>query len=543
MLPPHLSTPAEVVAHYDQVYFSLLNHGFHPFLYPQASVGALLVILYLLVDHRKSALWQWLRYPVFVSMAIWHGWCIFYTRARHPASALGVGLISSWGTLWVAAVMLWNDCQRDFKRIEFANRAVQPDGREPSGVVANGSPKSIGGLNGELRRRKDEKDDHASSSVGPALGKLYWQLYPTDSMLKRLDWIADVFCSFRGVGWDWHISNIPPPPYWVEAQLRGESVPAPVSEDDIKPVFTNSRTGIRRYASRRALIKDCAISLALGYIGLDIAKTIMHRDPYFWGYIESPAPQHLPLVLRESHFLTKSYRLVVSLFAIYTALWTIFKLGPMVFCGVLGPKWLGVRGEPWMNPPDQFGSFSTVLDSGLAGWWGGWWHQTFRLAFEAPTNSLLRRLGIDKRSPQGRIIGLVIAFTLSGCLHACGSHTQLGDTKPLTGPMLFFLLQAAGIVGQKLLVEALKLVSTVQRSPKAARQAANFVFVHVWLYLTAPLLVDDFTRGGIWLFEPIAFSPLRGLGLGAPDDRFFCWGHGLLLPWRGKTWWETGIAL
>ena len=97
----------------------------------------------------------------------------------------------------------------------------------------------------------------------------------------------------------------------------------------------------------------------------------MHRDTYFLGYINAAAPSYLPTAIRDSHILTKSYRLLLSLSAVYTALWAIFKLGPVFFCGILGPKWIGVRGEPWMNPLDMYGSFGLVLDKGLAGWWGG----------------------------------------------------------------------------------------------------------------------------------------------------------------------------
>jgi len=62
------------------------------------------------------------------------------------------------------------------------------------------------------------------------------------------------------------------------------------------------------------------------------------------------------------------------------------------------------------------------------------------------------------------------------------------------------------------------------------------------LYFTAPLLVDDFARGGIWLFEPVPFSLFRGLGLGSEGDGWWCCGGGLV-EWRsGEGWWDTGIA-
>lgn len=50
----------------------------------------------------------------------------------------------------------------------------------------------------------------------------------------------------------------------------------------------------------------------------------------------------------------------------------------------------------------------------------------------------------------------------------------------------------------------------------------RLVYVHVWFYHTAPLLMDDFARGGLWLYEPAPISPLRALGLGVRGDGWWC---------------------
>ncbi|KAK1063786.1 hypothetical protein LTR33_012224 [Friedmanniomyces endolithicus] len=549
MLPPGLRSPREVTLYYDEVYFSLINSGQAvPFVYPWATAGAALVLLYLLIDHRKFPALAWARFPVFGLLLAFQAWCIATNRARSPAAAFGVGLISSWGTLWVAAIMVANDCQVDFKRIErtsddAVNEAVAPteNGNRTNGVVQG----QLGSLN--IRQRKPPADSEPSTNFRDALrnrnDRLYWQSYPASPFSARVSWVADVFCSFRGVGWTWQTSGIPPPPRWVEAELQATDNDVNVGDDRGSEELMVSRTGIRRYADRSALLTNTAVSLIIGYILLDGIKTMMHRDPYFWGYVDSAAPPYLPALLRNSYILTRTYRLLLSLAGIYTALWTIFKLGPACFCGVLGPTWLGVRGEAWMNPADMFGSYNMVLTKGLAGWWGGWWHQTFRLAFEAPTVRLLEVTGIDKRSISGKALSLFIAFFLSGSLHASGSYTQLGDTRPLLGPMRFFLLQAVGILFQNVTTQQLKRAGVIDKCPKLLRQATNFVLVHIWLYHTAPLLVDDFAKGGIWLFEPVPFSPLRGLGYGAPDDQFFAFWNGLAWWRNGEHWWDTGIAL
>jgi len=248
-------------------------------------------------------------------------------------------------------------------------------------------------------------------------------------------------------------------------------------------------------------------------------------------------------MIQKSHILTNTYRLLLSLSAVYTALWAIFKLGPVFVCGVIGPRWIGLRGEAWMNPYDMYGSYSLILDKGLTGWWSGWWHQVFRFAFEAPATRLMRALGVEKRSVTGKILSLLVAFVLSGCIHASGSYTQLGDTRPLMGPMRFFLLQGVAIFAQTSFVQLATRAGLVDMCPKSLRRLANLIVVHVWLYYTAPLLVDDFARGGVWLFEPVPFSPLRGLGFGQPGDQFFCWWNQRIWWWRGKHWWDTGIAL
>lgn len=513
MLPPGLATPREVTRYYDSLYEALIDSGQAvPFTYPTAGLGAFTVIAYLLFDHRNNAL-RWLRLPIATTLFAFQIWCILTNKARHPAAAFGVGLLSAWGIFWVSTLLLATDCQTDFVRIERKN--------------ANTSVKHA---NGSV-----QKSNHPVAPQAPKDG-LYWQPYPP-GLLSRIDWVADAFCSFRGVGWNWQTSTVPslPRPPMLD-------VPKDIQHADYKLV-TISRIGIRRFREKKQLLYATWSNLVIGYFVLDVVKTLMHRDPYFWGYIDAPAPAYLPVLVQNSFFLTKSLRLLISMAGIYTALWEIFRLGPAFFCGLLGPKWVGLRGEAWMNPADMFGSFSCVLEDGLAGWWGGWWHQVFRVAFETHSKALLKALKIEPRSQQGKLIGLFIAFLMSGCLHASGSYTQLGDTRPFMGPMRFFMLQMLGIITQLQTVSLLRKAGILESVPKPVKQLANFVLVHTWLYYTAPLLVDDFARGGVWLFEPLAVSPLRGLGFGAPDDSWWCWWNGLLF-WRsGKHWWDTGLAI
>ncbi len=79
---------------------------------------------------------------------------------------------------------------------------------------------------------------------------------------------------------------------------------------------------------------------------------------------------------------------------------------------------------------------------------------------------------------------------------------------------------------------------------------ANVVFLLLWFYVTGPLLADDFARGGIWLFEPVPVSVVRGLGFGLNEEGWWCWGEGggKWVGWwsdrsgRGR-WWRSGVML
>lgn len=82
--------------------------------------------------------------------------------------------------------------------------------------------------------------------------------------------------------------------------------------------------------------------------------------------------------------------------------------------------------------------------------------------------------------------------------------------------------------------------------PKAVRfliRLGNYTYTHAWLFVTAPLLLDDFARGGLPLIEIIPISLLRGIGLAGSEHGWWCWGGSWIRWHNGKTWWDTGFAL
>ncbi|KAF2087610.1 hypothetical protein K490DRAFT_41473 [Saccharata proteae CBS 121410] len=549
------SSPYEQLAHLHAKYDADISSGqYEPFVYPWSSFGALAVFVYLLIPHHNSRFLKLLRYPVWAFNAYFSVYTILHCRARNSAPAFSIGLISAWSIIWTATILLVHDAQTEFQRIERSEGGVSANFQSSSNKsTENGNAATTKAPNGisPVTTIKDvelaTETKKLGSKAGPAnrKGMFVWQHFPLTPFIERLDWVADLFCNFRGMGWNWRISGLAPPPLWVQKELQKDTGFPP--EDKDTHVGSD---GTRRYHTRKEVLWAGLKTFVWGYIQLDALKVIALLDPYMWGVVPvddtASAPTFLPSLVRTSPVLIKGFRLLVSLFCIKVALQTIFALAPLFFVGVVGTKWLGARAEPWMYP-DTYGSFRMVLNKGLAGWWGGWWHQTFRFAFEAPSRRLITSLNLNRRSLPAKALQLLTAFALSGSLHASGSYTQLGHTHPISGPLVFFTSQALGIVVQIVLSTFLDKAGITAKTPRLVRQLTNFAYVHVWFFYTAPLLCDDFARGGLWMMEPVPVSFLRLAGVG--DGRFgwWCWGTseeaGDWFRWhRGRHWWQSGIA-
>jgi Membrane bound O-acyl transferase family len=191
-----------------------------------------------------------------------------------------------------------------------------------------------------------------------------------------------------------------------------------------------------------------------------------------------------------------------------------------------------------------------VLDRGLAGWWGRWWHQLFRHGISEPSRFLTERFlpGWSPRSQKTKALQLVVGFAVSGVIHAGASYTALGPhrSRPLSGPFAFFFAQAFAILAEQFVFKTLGVSRLMRSWPRVLRRAGTLMYVMLWFYVTGPWLADDFARCGIWLFEPVPFSLFRGLGLGAEGEGWWCW-HGTWAVWwggvEGTRWWRKGIAI
>lgn len=508
-------------------------------------LGALVAIVYLLIPHQDRPWLRHCRYLVFAWVTGFAIYTVLYTKARLIAPSFGVGLLSAWSVVWVGAILICNDAQADFMRIEKMRGVFgAPTDKPKEKDTINHTESPHEGIS--KHENGDVKLSLSKATAGPSDrdGQFAWQPYPLTPFIERLDWVLDLFCNFRGAGWNWRTSALPPPPKWIQEQLRQNCGP-----NTPKHSFKTHAGQAKSYTTRSQLIQANLKALLKGYLALDALKTLMMWDPYFWGLVDhTPSPSsHLPLtlyfLLHHHHpRITHIYHLLLSMLAVKTALETIFTLGPLASCILPTPYRHTARTLPFLYPT-PWGPFSTVLDHGLAGWWSNWWHQTFRFALDQPSRVLREHWDLHKHSLRSRLLQLVTAFTVSGILHATASSTISGPSRPWSASFAFFAVQAPAILLEGCVRRALESCGVGRRVPRWGKRVLTLIYVHVWFYSTAHLLCDDFARGGIWLFEPVPVSVFRGLGFGADErDGWWCWGGPLVRWHRGERWWDTGIA-
>ncbi|KAL1984444.1 hypothetical protein VTN96DRAFT_9138 [Rasamsonia emersonii] len=520
---------------------------FHPLLLQQVVGTFLLLLIPLVIPHRNRSHSLLLRYGFFSIIFCVCAYTIYTVRAISLANGYGVGLVTSWFLVWSATILVFNDVQQDFKRIEkvtdvqgrYNNENPEPNGSPIStekGEAVNGRVSTL-----RLRRTKHSPIQESSSPDE----KVYrWQPYPR-SFGHRLDWVLDLIFNFRGPEWNWRVRALPPIPDSVTKDLGGQ---APTSEME----------GSRAVQDPRKRLRQAFHSMLRNYIALDVVKVLMNRDPFFRGLVSPSPPPPFPFhFLAFSPLLVRFYRLLLSLIGVCCALQFITSFNPIFFLGLscaFPQLSRAITHQPldeaWLYP-EQFGPVSAALDHGLAGCWSLWWHQMFRFGFSEVARFVHDLLlpPCDRSSDKShrkknarRAIQILIAFCVSGLLHASGSYTQFATTKP-SGPILFFFLQAPAILVQRFLSRAVLPRLLPFNPPRWLRRVTNLAFLVAWFMLTGPLIVDDFARGGIWLFEPVPLSPLRGMGFGVEGDGWLCWEEPVFRWWEGKTWWQSGIRI
>lgn len=465
-------------------------------------------------------------------------------RAMLGGNGYMIGLMTMWWLLWSAALFVFLDVEKDFRRIERGATAGESMDEQASRDALQSHS-----LNGKcdtadskpaVASQSNRPDVYMTSTEGHEPETFHWQAYPR-RLTHRLEWCAGVLFNLRGPEWNWRAPHLGPLPRSVHTQLcAGFAAEKVQAHDDATYITSKNRL-------RAALWK-----FLQGYLLLDCLKVFMMRDAYFRGLVTSDMPPPFPFsYLSSIPLLIRFYHCFISSMGVYVALIFVTSLNPICFLGLSMAFPNAARtltGAPldasWLYA-DSFGPFiSSVLDHGLAGCWGRWWHQLFRYGFVATARWILSllptRWSADSRVK--RITHILVAFTISGFIHACGSHTQFANTHPLSGPFLFFSLQALAIILESIFKTVIFLRLPLANTPRWLRRTANAVFVFCWLLYSGAFIADDFARGGLWLMEPVPISPLRGLGL-AYDKGWRCWDKPWFRYWSDGTYWGSGIRV
>ncbi|GFF22059.1 hypothetical protein IFM61606_01206 [Aspergillus udagawae] len=515
----------------------LIQHGdYKPFYLWHLFVFTALPLCGLLISRRRGA--RYLRPVVF---ALILGTAVDVTR--HRRALLGGngymgGLVTAWWTIWSATILVFNDAERDFERIErrSCNAACPDEVRTPDNE--NKPRSSDKAANGHILKAKQYASQRESETLA-------WQPYPR-AFLHRLNWALGLLFNMRGPEWNWRISTLDPLPDSLQRQRtirNGRSA---------REAIDKTSNEADPQLDARARLNAFLLTFLKHYLLLDLVKVLMMHDPYFWGLVSSaparPFPfTYLPLPTIPV-ILVRLYRETLSGLGVYAALSFITPLNPIIFLGLSLAFPNASRAltrvpldAPWLYS-DSFGPLAgPSLDHGLIGCWSQWWHQLFRFGFTSTANFLLSLLPehLAVRPSIRRTVTAVTAFSLSGLIHACGSYTQFAETTP-HAHLVFFLLQPVGIMIQNQLARS---INARYRFSRPIRRAANVMFAFWWLFFSGASIADDFARGGLWLTEPLPISPLRGLGLGAKGEGWWCWREPWFRYWDGGKYWERGLRV
>ncbi|KAJ2905352.1 hypothetical protein MKZ38_005651 [Zalerion maritima] len=529
-----------------------------PLVVPYSVLGTFVVpILYFAFPHTTPTR-RWLfraRWLVFIAIVLFNLDLMRSTSSANFATAYAAGLLGSWGIMWGATVLVFTRPQFEYELI--SRRRRQGQGRETRIGLENGGCNShAGGERGDWSKpdaqgqgqepnskpeiQMDRLDEDVKRSLSEGY-EYYWQPYPADApFLDRLRWSINLSMSFRGAGWNYAIATIPRP---LKPSRSGSRE---VVRMDTIPI--RAHTGVTRCLTRREFFAKRLTSIIIAYLCLDFLAVLMMKDPYFiLGDPDQSHPALSPFLLSMPYSLLCLYRYFLVMVGVWSALLLMFSLHETV--QLLATPWLlgPTQAELWQYP-SVYGSAQSILDRGLLGFWGGFWHQTFRHSFTAPLQWFFGggAENLKKRSASSQLVratALFVALGVSGLLHAAGSYTAVRETTAWKAPA-FFLASAVGMVVQTALAGLLRPVVAPRSFPRFVRKAANVAFAVGWTYWTAAPLADDFSESGIWLYEPVPFSPLRALGFGHPGDRAWRhrWGQ-LPYLWKGGRWWESGLAI
>lgn len=270
-------------------------------------------------------------------------------------------------------------------------------------------------LDEQSEARPQTKDPNRVEGVNklpaPIAGvKSHDEPYPTDIM-ARLRWVGNLVSSTRGNGWkigsknhDARQSNLPQPP--------------------------------TRMAFALALIPGMIRNSLL----LSLTTLFSRYDPYFndagsisvsTPYPRSPTYHEKPMIISILQIIPPP---ILRPMVIGLTAYSILTLGYYVPAplAVASNYYLGIPNDDWSPHTNgrYFGPFSSVLDLGVRGVWGRWWHDQMRIVTSAPGESNVYDPCIEcrlllSRSGHGRGCSLPTTIILT-CMLMPGLSSSVG---------------------------------------------------------------------------------------------------------------------
>lgn len=511
---------------------------------PQVLIPLLLPAIWIAIPHNNRA---WLYQSRWLVVAV--VFAISYEqlmRASSTNAAWSVisGLMATHGSMMCMHHLIFTNPQRDAARAlrirknQVVTRTYTSASPLKSSAYTSNGNASVNGSSSRSRHKIKAlegaaiKSHRINNQVESGDDYYVWQRFPSEAPFwQRLWWAFDLLFSFRGAGWSTSISAIPRP--YISGPVKDGQI--------INMASIPSRTpGGYEYLPPSEFLWNRLRQCTLAYLALDFLGTFMMKDPYFVVGPSRAAGYPLPwYLLNLRPWQLEAYRQLFSISGAFFAVLAGTCVVDMAHYFV-GSRLFPSRVVPWMYA-SAFGSLDQVCGRGLAGFWGSWWHQTFRQSFLSPAKFLIKHRLMRKGTRTGNMVALLSTFAMSGLLHGSGSLTAMPGTRLWRQPA-FFILQAAGILLQQALASSLRLL--FPRLPAPLRRTGNAAFTLLWLFATAALFNDDMADMGLWLLEPVPVSVFRALGLGLPGDAIWRWDSYYFCWWyAGRHWWESGLAV
>ena len=444
-----------------------------------------------------------------------------YASVFHAWYAMGgVDVISVDGLLWATLLIGFRDVREDFQLLVMDPPSGEIlETRTSNGtVMANGVAErqrndKLSTKRSTGRMSREAKSGNAVTHHGlqpTSQDGISAQPYPVD-LFPRFKWVLTLLASTRFHGW-----------------LTGSS-----SRD------THQLRNFRRYPSRTQYVASilpwfvftqcCLLPLTLQLAIYDPAVTSLSPalQPRHWllpfSKVATPSSStvrflyyHVPAVILRP--------LTTGLYALGVLSGNYYQRAGFV---VLSNYLFGLPSDAWSlhTLPDYFGPFSSVLDHGVGGFWGQWWHQHMRIMASGPGLALADFIGLteqrlNKEGDSRRNVLWNCRYTLqvlSGFLFS--GITHMGLVPPLVPGAMGLRLRIAGFFSLQAVAVILERLVTItfdkwggnprQRTSTHSstalgwlQRALRLVWVLGWLCLTLQLLERPFDKLGWWKLYP-----------------------------------------